>query len=471
MRRAAPIALAAALAAALPAGGARAQTLTEALAAAYSTNPELLAARARLRAVDETVPQALSGWRPTVTIGTTAAYVDASERVRVGLPGGQGGASIYRHLQYPSAVSGATLRQSLIDGGRTRAAVRQAENGVYAERARLLDAEQRVLLSVVQAYADVLRAGGVLDAQAGQEAVLAQFVEMMTARMRIGANSMTDVAQAQVRLAGASAARRQAEVDLAAARDRFRQVAGLEPQRLTPPQPLAVPVQTAAEAARLAALNQPAVAAALFQQRAARDNVDAATSALLPQVSAQVAGFRQDNQVGRGVRLTGGQATLSVVVPLYQGGGEYATVLQARAGVQEAARDLDAQQRDARSQAARAFDGLEGSRAQLGIRSRQVRVAALALEGVRRDRDAGLRTVIELLNADQELLNAQVQLVSTRADLVVRSYELAASIGRLTALDLALPVVRYDAAANLREARSRFMGIPGTGGDAASTRR
>jgi outer membrane protein len=139
--------------------------------------------------------------------------------------------------------------------------------------------------------------------------------------------------------------------------------------------------------------------------------------------------------------------------------------------VQEAARDLDAKQRDARSQAARAFDGLEGSRAQLGIRSGQVRVAALALEGVRRDRDAGLRTVIELLNADQELLNAQVQLVSTRADLVVRSYELAASIGRLTALDLALPVVRYDAAANLREARSRFMGIPGTGGDAASTRR
>ncbi|MBO1079110.1 TolC family protein, partial [Roseomonas haemaphysalidis] len=128
-------------------GVARGQTLQDALSAAYANNPTLQTSRAQLRVVDENVPQALAGWRPSVTLSGSAGYNQGTARSR----------GIYGDTDRQIGSGTATVTQPLYNGGRTVAGTRRAENQVLAQRARLLATEQQVLSDTVQAYVAVIR--------------------------------------------------------------------------------------------------------------------------------------------------------------------------------------------------------------------------------------------------------------------------------------------------------------------------
>jgi outer membrane protein len=429
-------------------GVARGQTLQEALSQAYANNPTLQTARAQLRVVDENVPQALSGWRPSVTIAGSAGYNSGTARSR----------GFYADQDRQIASAQATVTQPIYNGGRTVAGTRRAENQVLAQRARLIGTEQQVFSDVVSAYVAVIRDQETLRLNVNNVQVLQRQLDATNERFRVGEITRTDVAQAESRLAGARASRANAEGTLQTSRATFARLVGTAPERLVAPQPLSTPVANAREAASMASVNAPNVVAALFDEAAARDQIDLQFSTLLPQVSLQAQTYRSDNSTQPHTRGTGEQVTATLSVPLYQGGAEHAAVRQARQQAQQARQVVDDQRRAAMQQATQAWEGLSSARAQVDSVRAQIRAAEIALDGVQREAVVGSRTTLDVLNAEQELLNGRVTLVQALASVVTNSYVLAGAIGRLTARDLALPVPLYDMEAYYRTVRSKWFG-------------
>ncbi len=437
---------------------AQGQTLQEALALAYANNPALQAARAQLRAVDENVPQALAGWRPTVQITSSYGQVTNSTNAadRTVTP--------WRSRDVFS--NQASVTQPIYRGGRTVASTRRAENQVLAQRARLYATEQQVLLDTVNAYAAVIRDQEEVRLNTNNEQVLLRQLQATNERFRVGEITRTDVAQAESRLAGARASRADAEGRLQQSRATFTRLVGQPPERLVPPQPLRPVAASSREAAQLAAHNNPNVVAALFDEAAARDQINVQFATLLPQVSITGAIARTDGSTTStglagdpgDTRVNSTSITANLTVPLYQGGAEYAAVRQARQQAQQARQTVEDQRRAASQQATAAYETLTSARAQVESVRAQIRAAEIALDGVQREAIVGSRTTLDVLNAEQELLNARVSLVRALANVITASHNMAAAVGRLTARDLNLPVPLYDMEAYYREVRNRWTG-------------
>jgi outer membrane protein len=433
-----------------PAVPAAAQSINEALASAYAGNPALQAARARLRATDENVPQALAGWRPTVSANANVGVADGETRTGRNGPG--------TDTSRTPRGGNFTISQPLYRGGRTVAGTNRAENQVLAERARLLATEQDVLRSGVTAYVNVLRDSALLRLAQNNERVLARQLQATNDRFRVGEITRTDVAQNEARLAGARAERETAEGNLQNSRANYVRVIGQQPGNLREPLPLAPPVRSREQAITIAAQNNPAVIAAVFDERAAIENIDLLWGELLPLLQLQGQAFNNVDPTVRGGFSRGAQATLNLTVPLYQQGAEYSRIRQAKQQAQQARATLEDVRRQAQEAASRAWDDLASRRATVESTRAQIRANEIALDGVQREALVGSRTTLDVLNQEQELLNARVTLVRALRDLIVASYELAASTGRLTARDLALQVDFYDSEANFRAVRNSWIG-------------
>jgi TolC family type I secretion outer membrane protein len=432
---------------ALVAPSSGAQTLEETLARTYMTNPSLLGARAQLRATDETVAQALSGWRPTVRLNADAGkrLVDQRGQAR-------------SEWRTPRGAS-LTIGQNLFNGFGTQAVVQQSEFAVQADRARLVATEQSVLLDAVTAYMDVLRDQAVLDLNVNNERVLRRQLEATQDRFEVGEVTRTDVAQAESRVSRASADRIRAEGDLVNSRARYRAVVGDAPGTLQRPQPVGggLPVNED-EAHALARDRAPAVHVARFEEQAAQERVNVVSSDLWPSVDLQGSLSRSDEATSRTSRTESAAIIATMSVPLYEAGAVSARVREAKEVVGQRRQELDRAVRLAIEDATRAWETLLTARAQIKAFTEEVRAAEIALEGVQQEAAVGSRTTLDVLDAEQELLDARVNLVRAERDELVASFALRAAIGAMTARELALPVQIYDYDSHYRETRGRWWG-------------
>lgn len=419
--------------------------LRTALAVTYAENPQLDAARARLRAVDENVPRALAGFRPRVFADGTAEAVS--------------GQTDLGDLDRRGASVGLSVTQNLYAGGATRAAVQRAEQEVRAERGRLLAVEQDVLLAAVEAYSATWRDRSVLDFARNNRDRIARQLRATRDRYSVGEVSRTDVAQAEARLARARADVERALADLAASTAEFRRVIGRDPAEDLEDPPAFEELPGTLEEALARAENHPSVAAARFDLASARAAVDEAVAGLLPTLD-----LRGDAAYAREPTTSlewqrRASVALQLSVPLYQGGAAYARVRQARQTVTGRQRELDAATREVQRQVASAWEALRAAGAAIEAFEAQVRANRIALEGVRQEALVGTRTVLDVLDAEQELFDSQVNLVRARRDRVVASYRLAAAIGELTAARLGLGVELYDPEPNYLRQRARLFGL------------
>jgi outer membrane protein len=430
------------------AGGACAMTLPEALAATYNNNPTLLAQRARLRESDEGVPQALSGWRPTVQF-TGSAGVQRNEATNV-----------QQQTLTPRSLD-LNITQPLYSGGRTVAATSQAENTVRATRALTLATEQQVMLSAVTSYLDVVQNQSVLELSINNEQVLRRQLEATQDRFRVGEVTRTDVSQAEATLATATATRVQAEGTLENVRANFERFVGEPPGLLEPPTERPALPTSRAEAASLAANNNPNVISAQFNEAAARDAVRVVRGQLLPQIS--IVG-----DIGKGQEITTQiqnrtANTASVIarltVPLYEGGQIYSQTRQANETVGERRSQIDDTRRTAVQTAQSDWETLQANRAQVESLIASVKANEVAYEGVQQEALVGARTVLDVLTAEQTLFTSRVGLVQAQHNEAVAEFSVAADIGRLTALDLNLPVQPYDADQHYRAVRDKWIGF------------
>lgn len=425
---------------------AEAATLYEALAAAYGSNPTLEAARADLRATDENVPQVLSEWRPTILGEAQGGREWDRQRSPLDLD-----------QETSPRTYGVTVRQPIFDGFGTVYGTSEAENRVEAGRARLISTEQVVLLDAVTAYMAVVRDAAVLELNRNNEKVLMAQLEATQARFEVGELTRTDVAQAESRLQGAIAARIQAEGQLTSSRAIYRQVIGEDPVDVAMP---AVTPPLPASRDEAVALSQaaPNVQAAQFDERAAKDNIDVQFSDMLPSVAVEGSYQRRKELGGPDSESDVGTVLGTVTVPLYQAGAPDSRVRQSKQRYMQTRRLTDEALRAAEQEAITAWQGLQTAFAQSQSFEEQVKAAELALEGVRQEQEVGARTILDVLDAEQEALNARVSLVSAQTDRVVAQYRLLAAGGALTAANLALDVEYYDPRQHYERVRNKFWG-------------
>lgn len=436
------------------AGQAHGQTLNEALAAAYANSPVLRAERAGLRATDEQVPQALSNWRPTIDVTGDVKRSDTF--------GSNRNFGSKDQIRTPRGVA-LNITQPVFRGLRTLAATRQAENTVEAARARLMSTEQDVLLDAATAYMNVVRDQAVLDLEIGNEKVLRRQLQAARDRFEVGEVTRTDVSQAEARLAGATAERIKAEGDLVASRAVYRNVVGEAPRKLTAPAPPGgLPAEREA-AFDLARDDHPDVVSALFDERAALDRVKGVGGELLPTVSLNAKVRRDFETIATKSQFEEQSIGATLTMPLYQSGAVYSRLREAKQTVGQERLEVAQARRDIVQGVTQAWEALQTARARIVSFTAQVRANEIALEGVKREAEVGARTVLDILDAEQELLGASVDLVGARRDEVVAAFELKAAVGQLTARRLNLPVDFYDPERHYREVREKWFGSSSTG--------
>ncbi|HYC04773.1 MAG TPA: TolC family outer membrane protein [Azospirillaceae bacterium] len=441
LRAALPVA---ALAVGLGLTPAQAQTLDEALAQAYISNPTLESERAQLRATDELVPQARSGYLPQVNAGADVfrQRVEQDQRVQA---------------LTPKSVD-ISVSQPIYRGGRTSASVDQAEAAVKAQRAALVQTEQTVLLNALTAYADVVRDQAVLDLNTNNEQVLRRQLEASQDRFRVGEITRTDVSQSESRLSRANADRILAEGLLNASRAAYARVMGVAPGKLTQPSPQLTLPTSLQETIALAEQNSPAVVAAQYQLEGAEALASAVFGEMLPSVNVTGTMERGWDLAERDTVRNTASIGARLTVPLYQGGGTSARVREAKQTANQRRIQVEEARRQARETAIRAWEALVTSRASIKSRQDQVRSGEIALEGVRQEATVGSRTILDVLDAEQELLDARVQLVRSQRDDLVASFQVLAATGQLTAPRLGLNVPVYDETAHYREVRNKLWG-------------
>ena len=429
-----------------PAAG---QRLRDSLIGAYENNPRIAAERARLRSTDEKVNQALSNWRPRVVIDGSAG-ASYTRSTLTGAP--KTTSNTYPH-------SGAIgIDQNLYRGGRTEAETRRRKKEVLADRARLSSVEQDVLLKAVTAYTNVVRDRAVIELNENNERVLKRQLEATHDRFRVGEVTRTDVAQAESRLSRATADLARARGALIESQADYQNVIGAPPGKLENVQPLKELPASEAAAVDQARLRNFDLLFSRYTERAARELVSERSGELLPEVTLRA-------RVGRDYDLSSRQSesdSMSLIarmtVPLYQSGFVSSRIREAKQVVGQRRGERNQALRDAVKGASTSWEDFTTARAQIRAFTDGVRAATIALEGVEQEALVGSRTVLDVLDAEQELLDAKVSLVRALRDLVVATYALRSAVGQLTARSLGLAVKHYDPVKNYRDVRRQWYG-------------
>jgi outer membrane protein len=432
----------------------RADTLNGALVEAYQNNPQLNAERARQRATDETVPQALSGYRPQIS----ATADGGVQHIETHTSGPLGGSTL-RGTTFPHGV-GVTATQTIFNGLRTGNRTRAAESQVFGGREALRVMEQQILLDAATAYMNVLRDTAILDLQRRNVEVLEEQLRQTRDRFNVGEVTRTDVAQAESRLAAARSQALQAESNLVTSRAQFRRVIGVEPGKLSPGAPVdRLSPSTLGGSIASGSIENPNITSAMYGVDVQLLQVKIAEGALYPTIVVQGNAQQRWNTSPTTVSTFTASAIGQIAIPIYQGGGEYSVIRQSKETLSQQRLNLELTRDQVRSLVVQSWGQLVAAKAQIQAAQAQVTAAEIALNGVREEARVGQRTTLDVLNAQQELVNARVALVTAQRDRVVASYSLLQAVGRLSVQILGLPVPVYDPVIHYHQIRDAWIGV------------
>jgi outer membrane protein len=430
-----------------------ADTIEAALVRAYQNNPQLNAQRAQVRATDENVPQALSGYRPKVSVTASAGYQYSDAVSNLGVPVEFAGAT-------PPTSVGATATQTLYNGNQTANKTRAAESQVSGAREGLRVLEETVLLGAATVYMDYLRDSAIVEVNRSNVRVLDQTLKQTQDRFNVGEVTRTDVAQSEAQLAAGKTQLLAAQATLTTTQANFRRIIGNEPTALQPGSPVDrfLPA-TLASSVELSLIENPNVTAAMYGIDVQFLQVKVNEGALLPTVVAQAAVQQQYQTNVTAPRTFGASAIVQATVPIYQGGAEYSLIRQSKETLAQQRLVLEQTRDQTRANTVTAWGQLVAGKAQVASAQSQVTASEIALNGVREEAKAGQRTTLDVLNAQQALVNARVALVTAQHDRVVASYSVLSAVGRLSPQVLGLATSTYDPSVHYQQVRDSWFGV------------
>jgi outer membrane protein len=439
-----------------------ADTIEWALVQAYQNNPSLNAQRATLRATDENVPQALSGYRPKVSATAAGGFNYTNTQSHTITQTVFPNTTTFSNIgdDFGSRSVGVTASQTLYNGNQTANKTRQAESQVMGAREVLRVTEQQVLLDAATAYMDLLRDEATLDLQRSNVEVLTEQLKQTRDRFNVGEVTRTDVAQAESRLAAGRSQLLAAQSQFVTSQAQYRRIIGVDPGHLAP----GTPVDRLSPSTLPVAINQgeaqsPSVLAAMYGVDIADLAVKVSEGALYPTLGVQATVQKAWDASASIDKQTSVSVLGTLTVPLYQGGAEYSAIRQNKETLGQQRLTLDVNRDQARETVVQSWGQLDAAKAQIEATTAQVNAAEIALNGVREEARVGQRTTLDVLNAQQELVNARVALVTAQHDRVVASYTLLAAVGTLSMQRLGLDVTIYDPQIHYQQIRDAWVGV------------
>ncbi|MEP3047347.1 MAG: TolC family outer membrane protein [Roseibium sp.] len=423
-----------------------AETIRESLSLAYANNPTLNAARAQLRGVDENVPQALSGWRPSISASAGAGGIRSSSD----------GRDSYRN----NASISLAVSQTIFRGFRTINSTRQAESVVNAQRQSLVSTEQDTLLGAATSYVDVIRDTALVSLQRSDLVFLQEQVRAAKDRFEVGEGTRTDVSQAEARAAEARASLNVALANLNSSRAIYRQFVGVEANNLSADTSIKRQVPKSLDLAlQISKDKQPLIRQAQHLVDAAVFNIKGIEGELLPTITLDGSIGRDWNpsntvDVNDDARIFG-----NVSIPIYQSGTVSSRVRQAKEELGQTRLQLDVARDQVRANVISAWGNFQAAEASIVAAQAAVAAQQLALEGVIEEQRVGQRTTLDVLDAQRELVTQQSNLVSAERNRIVGGYQLVAAIGQLDAESLGLNVARYNPRQHYDAVRGKWLGL------------
>jgi outer membrane protein len=437
---------------------ATADTLEWALVQAYQNNPSLNAQRATLRATDENVPQALSGYRPKLSITGNGGY-NYTNAIQA-FPTAGGPTNTQFAQTFYSRGVGATGTYTLFNGFQTANRTRQAESQVDGARETLRVTEQQVLLDAATAYMNLLRDQAIYDLQRRNVEVLTEQLKQTRDRFNVGEVTRTDVAQSESRLAAGRSQLLGAQSNFVTSQANYRRVIGVDPGRLAPGTPVdRLSPSVLAKAIVQGQAQSPSVLAAMYGVDIAVLAVKISEGALYPNLAITASATQGQNPAFEVLKETQASIVGALTIPIYQGGAEYSAIRQSKETLGQQRLNLDINRDQARATVVQSWGQLDAAKAQIEATTAQVNAAEIALNGVREEARVGQRTTLDVLNAQQELVNARVALVTAQHDRVVASYTLLAAVGGLSMPRLGLNVLIYDPMVHYQQVRDAWIGV------------
>ncbi len=429
---------------------AMADTLKDVLAYTYENSLTVTAERAGLKAKDETVVQAKSGYRPSIQADASIGRSHNDHTYATSPISNE-------YDQTPKDVS-ISFVQPVFSGLTTYNTVQATKNQVRSGRFNLKNTEQVTLLDATAVYMDVIRDMAVLDLQISNEKVLKKHLESYRKRFKAGELTRTDVAQSEARVSGAKANRIAAEGQLEVSKANFFSVVGIEPKDLQDVDDLSVQLpETIEQAIDLALKHNPKIRAAHYAEQSALNVVSAKKGALSPSVDIRGAAGKQ-KEVTQIDEADYWQVTANLRVPIYQAGAEYAAVREAKQLANQYRILLAKTRQDVRSETTAAWERYQATKAQIQSIKDQIKASKIALEGVIREANVGSRTVLDVLDAEQEHLDNQVSLTKAHRDEIVSAFSLLSAIGQMNPTGLSLNVATYNPEVYYDDVQNKWIG-------------
>ena len=436
---------------------ASAETIFGAMARAYEHNPDLNAARAGLRAIDENVTIAKSAMRPQIS---GVAQADAARTVfDKRISSGLFGPTIKTQDSFTSSY-GITISQQIFDGFQTLNRVKSAEANVLANREALRANEISILLAAAESYANIARDQQIVSIRKQNLAFLREQLSAANARLEVGEGTRTDVSLAEAQLAEAQSLLVAAVAQLKQSEAVYVQIVGIAPTGIKQPSPASRGLPRSLDQAVATGMREhPSILAAQRSVDSAGYHVKAAEGTMLPGVSLQGDVYKSVNDSGSTNDNVTGSVTARVTIPLYQGGLEYGQIRQAKETLGEQRILVDSARMSVQQAIVSAHAQLEAARAAIAANQTQIRAANLALSGVIEERNVGQRTTLDVLNAQQTVLDARESLAIAQHTAVVASYALIAAMGQLTVTSQNLKVAEYRAEEHYEAVKDKWFGL------------
>ena len=434
----------------LSANNAKADDIFAALAKTYNSNPTLQAARAGLRAVDENVALAKTGYRPQISL--RGGYRDGENKVKKGV-GNDG--------DYDSLSGSVNASQPLFNGYSTVNSVKAADRTVKAAQNNLANIEQNIFVEASPAYLDVVQNRAIVDLQKNNEQLLKKKLDETMERFKVGEVTRTDVSQAKARYSQAIAARIASEGTLQASVATYEEYIGSEPGDLTEPEKIKDLVPTNYDAALDEAMrNSYTIKQAQNLYAAKGYEVYSNIGELLPTLSLDGSLGRSKAEQNRNKStVDNAEWGVNLSMPLYAGGSTNAKIRQSKYQKWQAQEGVLEAKRAVKSAVQSAWENMKANESQLKAIADQIDASRIALDGVQKEEALGNRTILDVLDAYQELLNSEVNDVKARRSYYVSAMNLLASMGKMTAKDLHLDVELYDADKYYQDTKGKWFSL------------
>lgn len=436
-----------------------ADTIFDAMAKAYKNNPDLNAVRAGLRATDEGVAIAKSGYRPQISAALqgTATHLGTEAFPNFAFP--RRGTPLVAE-QVRTGLATITITQQIFDGFQTLNNVRAAEANVFSSRETLKANEISILLAAAQSYANIARDQRVVSIRKRNLAFLKEQLNAAKSRLDVGEGTRTDVSQAEAELAQAQAILANAVSQLKQSEAVYVQIVGDMPEGVKQPANASKAMPKSLDQAVASGLrDNPTIAAAQYNVDAAGYRVKSAEGTMLPGVVVQGSVSRNTTDRTGGTDTASAAITARLEIPIYQGGAEYGQIRQAKERLGQQRILVDSARAEVQQTIVTAHAQLEGAIASIAANKAQVSAANMALEGVIEERKVGQRTTLDVLDAQQSVLVAEESLVTSQRNAVVASYSLLAAMGNLTIKSQGLQVAEYRSEEHYEAVKDAWFGL------------